>query len=1040
MHHFTFNNISSPQTAGIAFNITVTAEDFNNNTVTAFNGNGFKVMLTSTGTLVGAPITTLAFTNGILVQSVTINNTGSFTITATGIGGNSGINGTSNSFTVNPGAVSAGTSTVVANPTSVVADGSSISTITATLKDALSNPVSGKTVSLAAGSGSSTVTTISATTNASGQASFTAKDAVIESVTYTAKDTTDNTTVTQTATVNFTVGPVNAGTSTVIANPTSVIADSSSTSTITVTLKDASSRPVSGKAVSVTVGSGSSTVNTISGTTNASGQATFTVQDTTPENVTYTGKDVTDNITITQTATVNFISPATTTQVASSLNPSTFGQSVMFTATVTSLSGTPTGSVTFYDGSCGGTLLAGPTPLDGAGQATFQTSALTAGSHPIFACYTPTGIYLASSGSVLQGVHQATPSITWANPADITYGTPLSNTQLNATASVPGTFAYVPPAGTILNAGPAQTLLAAFTPTDPVDFATVAPSVQINVLKATPIIVWNNPADITYGTTLGNTQLNAIALPPASTLTGWWKGDGDYTDSVGGNTGTFQGGTTFTTGEVNQAFSFPDASGDGVTVPYSSGYDMHAPGFTASFWVRGSQNASGMETILEKSYPLDGSTGWTFQVNGSTGLLRFDIGGASVTEVASTANVLDGNFHHVVGTWDGGTTMSLYMDGISQGTATLTAAPANNNGSLNIGFSSSGTPQDFQGEVDEVEIFGQPLPAGSYVYSPASGTVLNASAGQTLSVTFNPTDTTDLDSANASVKINVSRANQTITFGGLANKIYGDPAFTVSATGGGSSNPVTFTASPMNVCTSGGLNGSTITITGASSCTVTADQAGDSNYNAAASVPQSFTVNPKPITATLTAADKTYDGNNTEPDANMSCALTGVVGADSGTLNCTATGGTFNSSQVATANLVTATVAISGTAASNYTLGAAGTSVSSTSATATAHIKTAPLTATLTAADKTYDGTNTEPDASMSCGFTGVVMGDMVTCMATSGTFNTSQVATANLVTATVAISGAAAGNYTLGAAGTVSALPAPRRRRTSRQRHRRRH
>src|SRR6266446_1832001 len=102
--HFAFATISSPQTSGIAFNITITAEDAGNNTVTGYSGNGFKVKLTSTGTLVGAPVTTPAFTNGVLNnQSVTITNTGNFTITATD-NGNSGLTGTSNSFTVNPGA------------------------------------------------------------------------------------------------------------------------------------------------------------------------------------------------------------------------------------------------------------------------------------------------------------------------------------------------------------------------------------------------------------------------------------------------------------------------------------------------------------------------------------------------------------------------------------------------------------------------------------------------------------------------------------------------------------------------------------------------------------------------------------------------------------------------------------------------------------------------------------------------------------------------------------------------------------------------
>ena len=75
--HFAFDPISSPQTAGTPFNVTITAQDAGNNTVIGYNGNGFKVKLTSTGALVGAPVTTPAFTNGVLTnQSVTITNTG----------------------------------------------------------------------------------------------------------------------------------------------------------------------------------------------------------------------------------------------------------------------------------------------------------------------------------------------------------------------------------------------------------------------------------------------------------------------------------------------------------------------------------------------------------------------------------------------------------------------------------------------------------------------------------------------------------------------------------------------------------------------------------------------------------------------------------------------------------------------------------------------------------------------------------------------------------------------------------------------------
>src|SRR5207244_3721221 len=108
-------------------------------------------------------------------------------------------------------------------------------------------------------------------------------------------------------------------------------------------------------------------------------------------------------------------------------------------------------------------------------------------------------------------VLKATPAITWSNPADITYGTALSGAQLNATASVPGSFVYSPAAGTLLNAGNNQTLHVDFTPTDTANYNDTSQDVAINVLKATPAITGSNPPEITYGTALSPTQLNATA-------------------------------------------------------------------------------------------------------------------------------------------------------------------------------------------------------------------------------------------------------------------------------------------------------------------------------------------------------------------------------------------------------------------------------------------------------------------------------------------------------------------------------------------------
>ena len=80
---------------------------------------------------------------------------------------------------------------------------------------------------------------------------------------------------------------------------------------------------------------------------------------------------------------------------------------------------------------------------------------------------------------------------------------------------------------------------------------------------------------------------------------------------------------------------------------------------------------------------------------------------------------------------------------------------------------------------------------------------------------------------------------QVISFGPLSGKVYGDAPFTVAATGGASGNPVTFSSTTASVCTVGG---DTVTLVGAGTCTIAADQAGADFYNAAAQVKQSFTV------------------------------------------------------------------------------------------------------------------------------------------------------------------------------------------------------
>jgi hypothetical protein len=142
---------------------------------------------------------------------------------------------------------------------------------------------------------------------------------------------------------------------------------------------------------------------------------------------------------------------------------------------------------------------------------------LTAGVQTLSVTFTPTDTvhYTSAQSQVQITVNKLTPVITWAAPAAITYGTALSATQLNAASTTSGTFLYTPTTGSVLNAG-AQTLSVNFTPADAVDYNTATASVPLTVNKATPVITWNNPAAIAFGTALSATQLNATANAPGT--------------------------------------------------------------------------------------------------------------------------------------------------------------------------------------------------------------------------------------------------------------------------------------------------------------------------------------------------------------------------------------------------------------------------------------------------------------------------------------------------------------------------------------------
>ncbi len=95
----------------------------------------------------------------------------------------------------------------------------------------------------------------------------------------------------------------------------------------------------------------------------------------------------------------------------------------------------------------------------------------------------------------------------------------------------------------------------------------------------------------------------------------------------------------------------------------------------------------------------------------------------------------------------------------------------------------------------------------------------------------------------------VLKASQTISFASLANTRLGKSPLTMSANSS-SALAVTFTTTTPGVCTSGGVDGTTVTLLKPGTCTVVASQIGNGTYSSATPVSRSFTVSREPCSPT----------------------------------------------------------------------------------------------------------------------------------------------------------------------------------------------
>jgi large repetitive protein len=238
---------------------------------------------------------------------------------------------------------------------------------------------------------------------------------------------------------------------------------------------------------------------------------------------------------------------STTTTVTSSLNPSTLGQNVTFTATVTTGAGTGdlTGTVSFSDGT---TVLAAAVPLN-AGVATFTTSALTVGSHSITASYSGDSGHSSSTSTppYVQVVNQVfSPTVTAVtsslNPSTFGQGVTFTAevSTVAGTGNLTGTISFSDGAKVLAAAVPLSAGVATFaTSTLAVGSHSITASYSgdsshSSSTSTPPLIQTVYPAGTTGGFDLSVTPATlTLASSQSTTVTATLSSRNGFTDTIG---------------------------------------------------------------------------------------------------------------------------------------------------------------------------------------------------------------------------------------------------------------------------------------------------------------------------------------------------------------------------------------------------------------------------------------------------------------------------------------------------------------------------
>ncbi len=576
---------------------------------------------------------------------------------------------------------------------------------------------------------------------------------------------------------------------------------------------------------------------------------------------------------------------SSTTVVGSSANPSTYGQSVTFTATITAENGPVgrngkrsarkpdvTGTVAWSANTgCGTTNVTGGTSGN-PGVATCTTSSLNAGSYTIIATYSGDANHGGSSGTLNQTVNPATATVTLSNLSQTYTGSALSPTVTTTPAGLstsltgaPDTNAgSYPVTATITNSNYTGSASGTFVIAPAAATVTLSKLTQTYTGSALSPTVTTTPAGLSTSLT-GAPDTNAGSYPVTATIT-----NSNYTAAPASGTFVINKAPqtiTFTTpapsnAGYNSSFTVAATASSGLAVTYTSSgacsnsgatYTMTAPTGTCTVTAgqSGNSNYVAANNVNESTFAMKGTQIVTFTGAPATAyyLSSFNVATTQNSGITPTITASPAATCSV-----SGTTVTMKS---GTGTCNLTAKWAANTdylaatayqtttaekvtptltwttpAAISYGTALSGTQLDAMPSVS----------GGTFTYTPASGAILTVGT-QTLSVTYKATPTTGYNQATASVQlvVNPVATVTTITSADASIKLNkaGSASTTVryNVTSYKPTGSVMLTATTGETCTgtvaSGTGNGSCIlTFTTTGTRTINASYSGDANHTA----------------------------------------------------------------------------------------------------------------------------------------------------------------------------------------------------------------